>query len=211
MVTRYFQSPRQQRSTRGHPTLDRFYLKIQRLERQPCAFWVLFDKVDKGIRISELISQGYENFTFASGRYEYVHTCFEKDFFHLCAGLRESRVRALAVPTILCDTYSALQCISSKLDYSFGTAGWSCDQFLESMSHWAGRFLTLLKKSRKSFVYKGFLVWGRHSTPGFSRHVRVSGAIASRLVIDRVFRKASGSISTSLLEEKDSTFAFCVP
>ena len=33
---------------------------------------------------------------------------------------------------------------------------------------------------------------------------RSSGAIASRLVIDRVFRKASGSISISLLDEEDS-------
>ena len=60
---------------------------------------------------------------------------------------------------------------------------------------------------KKSFVYKGFLVWGRHFIPAFSRHVRVSrssDAMTSQTAIERVVRRALGSICISLFKEKDS-------
>ena len=78
------------------------------------------------------------------------------------------------------------------------------------MSQNPSRFGTSNKHSgvlRNPFVYKGFLVWGRHSRPGFSQSTCASPssseAITSQMAIHRVVRKGSGSISISLLDEED--------
>ena len=59
---------------------------------------------------------------------------------------------------------------------------------------------------KKALVYKGFLVWGRHSTLAFSRHVRVSrtsDAFASQMTIDRGISKGSESVGIRQSDRKD--------
>ena len=64
-----------------------------------------------------------------------------------------------------------------------------------------------IRSIKKSFVYKGFLVWGRHSTPGFPRHVRVSrssDAITSLLVAGIGIRTYLGSVLVCSSDKKGS-------